>query len=116
LKGNGNTAASLYGEGEETENVRLRKIEDVMLENNLDLIHLVNVNCEGCEYPLLEDWIEKGLIHKFCNIQIEFHRRILPETIARRCRIQEVLSTTFEKVYDFRFQWEHWRRKKPCQY
>jgi hypothetical protein len=77
-------------------------------------ISLLQVNCEGCEYGLLDaivdDEFAVGLID---NIQVQFHTmKDDGEGLHRYCRIQSLLSRTHQQSFGFHYVWENWRRRK----
>ena len=77
---------------------------------------LLLINCEGCEYEVLEAIISSGLTRKFKNIQIAAHmlpRLRTPDS--RYCQIEVLLNRTHSPTYRFRFIWEHWRRNDMLQ-
>lgn len=65
-----NDGSSLHVKKGVIEQVKLRDIEDVLLEIGHDKIDLVQINIEGEEYSLLEHMINRGLINKFRFIQV----------------------------------------------
>ena len=74
-------------------------------------VDLLLINCEGCEYEVLEAIISSGLTRNFKNIQIAAH--ILPRLRnpdSRYCQLEALLNRTHSPTYRFRFTWEHWRR------
>jgi FkbM family methyltransferase len=75
-------------------------------------VSLLNVNCEGCEYGLLETITSLDAANLFDNIQVQFH--IIPgdDTLERYCSIEALLSRTHERTFGFHFIWENWRRKE----
>ena len=58
---------------QEVNKIKIKKITDVIKELNIDKIDLMKINIEGGEYDLLFYLIEKKLIYKIDNIQIQFH-------------------------------------------
>ena len=81
-------------------------------ENPIDSIPFVSMNIEGGEYPLLERLIESGYINKFENIQIQFHDIYQKDAEIRMTKIQQELSKTHELVFQYKFVWEKWKKKK----
>lgn len=76
-------------------------------------VDLMSVNCEGCEYDLLEAILSSSLVTQFKNIQFAMHSTLLglSNPIARYCQIQELLKRTHTPTYQYRFIWESWKRK-----
>ena len=74
-------------------------------------IDLFLLNCEGCEFEVLEAIISSGLVTKFKNIQFQAHD--LPDIRDhdnRYCQIEALLNRTHSPTYRYRYVWEHWRR------
>ncbi len=78
-------------------------------QHPIDNIDMVKINIEGGEYELLEYLIEKGLIHKFDNILVQFHHFVdNPEE--RMNAIHKNLAKTHKLTFQFPFAWENWKR------
>lgn len=71
------------------------------------VVDLLAINCEGGEYELLEALIVCELIHRFKNIQVQFHG-VGPDPVERRRGIQESLRKTHHLTYCADFIWENW--------
>ena len=72
---------------------------------------LLLINCEGCEFELLEAALSSGLISKFKNIQFQTHNVIgICDQYNRYCQIEALLNRTHSPTYRYRYVWEHWRR------
>ena len=103
-------------EAEEGKKIPLEIIEASTVFNNvtegtgdLDLLH---INCEGCEYEMLENIIKAGL-HRRIKI-IQFGTHFFPEVprlTERYCAIRSDLSQSHQMVYGTAFAWERWDRK-----
>jgi FkbM family methyltransferase len=91
----------------EFEEIHLKNTKDFIDENGIFEIDLVKINIEGSEYELLEYLIEKELISRFKNIQIQFHD-FFPEASVRMKNIQRDLSRTHELTWQYPFVWENW--------
>ena len=75
----------------------------------LDLLH---VNCEGCEYEMLENIIKSGLHLKIKIIQFGTHFfPEVPRLTERYCAIRSNLSQSHRMVHGIAFAWERWDRK-----
>ena len=85
-------------------------LTDVMAgAEDLDLLH---VNCEGCEYEMLENIIKSGLHWKIKIIQFGTHFfPEVPRLTERYCAIRSELSQSHRMVYGTAFAWERWDRK-----
>ena len=75
-------------------------------------VHLLHVNCEGCEWEMLEDIISSGQHTNIRTIQFGSHYfRQVEDIVARFCRIRAALSRTHEMVYGQAWGWERWDRR-----
>jgi len=90
--------------------VEIRDIADVWRELALDRVHLMKINIEGAEFPLLERMTEAGLLDKVDCYLIQFHEWH-PGAYHRRRNIRKALRSTHELAWDYHFVWEKWVRK-----
>jgi hypothetical protein len=76
-------------------------------------IDLFTMNCEGCEFEVLETLLSTNLVNHLRNIQFATHSRIsgLEKPIQRYCRIQQLLYRTHRPTYQYKLIWESWRRR-----
>lgn len=109
----------LYKNGDETtlhkqtgtkEEIQLWSLETLLENIGEDEIDFMQINIEGEEYPLLEDLINKDVIHKVKRMQIQFHT-FVEGYGNRRLKIQEgLIKCGYTKVYDFPFVFECWEK------
>lgn len=92
------------------EKIKIRKIDEVLKELNIESVDLIKINIEGEEYPLLDYCLELGIIEMFKNIQVQFHD-FVPDAVKKRNSIRQRLSKTHELTYDYEFIWENWKLK-----
>jgi hypothetical protein len=73
----------------------------------------MTINCEGCEYDLLETLLSTDLIYQFRHIQFGTHPTLknLRDPVRRYCQIQEWLRRSHKLTYQYKFQWETWKLK-----
>jgi len=90
--------------------INMRDISEVIEELNLNTIDLIKINIEGAEYDLLDHIIEKNILTKFKNIQVQFHN-FYPNAKERRDTIRKFLNETHEISFDYPFIWESWKLK-----
>ena len=110
------TFAMKENEAEAEKNIRVEIIEATTVFTNvtggsgyLDLLH---VNCEGCEYEMLENIIKSGLHWKIKIIQFGTHFfPEVPRLTERYCAIRSELSQSHRMVYGTAFAWKRWDRK-----
>jgi len=92
----------------------LRSILNVRhLEGLSSEISLLHMNCEGCEWDMLENLLkEADLIKKVRCLQVGTH--YFPEWVVnqneRYCKIREQLSLTHRLVWGEPYAWERWDR------
>jgi len=102
-------ASSIFNvEGEKTR-IRLESITDFIKSNQIETVDLIKINIEGGEYDLLDSLIENNLIHKFKNIQVQFHDFVIQNPRERMTKIQNELSKTHSLTYQYDFVWENWK-------
>lgn len=90
--------------------VDVKDIAEVVNDWMIPTIDLISINIEGEEYPLINRMIQTGVILNTRNIQIQFHK-LRPECEGMRDHIQTKLAETHDKIWDYPFVWESWRRK-----
>lgn len=104
--------SSVYIDDANGVTIELKDAVDFILENNIANIDLVKINIEGSEYELLEKLIEKNMINRFKNIQVQFHDFIIENARERMENIQKSLAQTHELTYQYDFIWENWKLKE----
>src|SRR6056297_2813 len=103
-------ATSQFKAASETVACELRAISEFMAEREIDRVALLKLNIEGGEYELLEHLLESGAIHRFDNIQVQFHW-FVPGAHQRMERIHRQLQASHRTTYQYRFVWENWCNK-----
>jgi FkbM family methyltransferase len=86
-------------------------IDSYMADENIHEVDLLKMNIEGAEYYLLEYMIDKGILTKFKNIQIQFHENSVDNWRERYNKITDALSLTHFLTYKFEFKFENWQIK-----
>lgn len=108
---NGDGSSSNTDNGKPIE-VEFNTIETLFEKWKISQADLIQINIEGDEYSLLERMIETEMIHKFKNIQIQFHL-FIDNCIERRNNILEYLKNNgFTLNFDYPFVWESWKNEK----
>jgi len=72
-----------------------------------DLVDMLHMNCEGCEYGVLRSIIDNGWSKCFRNLQLSRHW--LPQFLRPWCKLQQDLLKTHYLVYNYPWVWESWR-------
>ncbi|CAF1213033.1 unnamed protein product [Rotaria sordida] len=87
----------------------LLKISNSIIIGELNLLH---INCEGCEYDVIERLIKKNLTKYIRIIQFGSHRPLsIRSSVNRRyCCLQQMLSMTHHLEFGIPWAWERWLR------
>ena len=76
---------------------------------DVDVLHM---NCEGCEFDVLEALLESGDIARVRLLQFGSHRMSgLVSPVRRYCGIRRGLAATHTQVWGEPWQWERWERR-----
>ncbi|OWF46734.1 uncharacterized protein LOC110455331 [Mizuhopecten yessoensis] len=80
-------------------------------------VDLLTINCEGCEFDVLESLISSSLIEHFKHVQFATHPTLehLTSPVTRYCEIIQILSRTHVPSYRYGFVWESWTRRDIIQ-
>lgn len=103
-------ASSVEKRGASEIEIELLDVVDYFERHGLARVHLMKINIEGGEYPLLERMHEAGLLRRCRDLQIQFHD-FVPDAERRRDALRAVLAGTHELTWDYPFIWENWRLK-----
>jgi len=91
--------------------IKTLPIEKILQDNEIDKVDLIQINIEGDEYGLMEHMLKEDIVHRFNNIQIQFHLGIENDR-ERRDNIQkELISKGFTNKFNYPFVWESWSKK-----
>ena len=83
-------------------------LEHYLQKHNIEKVDLLQVNIEGEEYPLLEEWTKSGIINKVKYLQVQYHKYGENYEV-RHNNIQESLKNLgFKLRYEYPFVWEAW--------
>ena len=97
------------GGGGQFEEIELLDVSDALSAADRE-IGCMKINIEGGEYALLERLISQDLLGSVRSFLIQFHA-ISADSSERRMGIQEALSRTHQKIFDYPFLWERWERR-----
>lgn len=103
-------ASSIHTDTNNKENIKLKSINDFILENEIQHIDLMKINIEGGEFQVLPELIDSNFIKNIDNLQIQFHN-FIPNAIEMRNNIRKELAKTHQLTYDYYFIWENWKLK-----
>jgi FkbM family methyltransferase len=103
-------SSSAFKAKAQRERVRFVDVAEWFDERGIDDVALMKVNIEGGEYELLERMLERGLVSRVRDLQVQFHN-FTADASERMAAIQRNLALTHDPTYRFRFVWENWRRR-----
>lgn len=74
---------------------------------------VLNVNCEGCEYAVMQRIADQGWIKHFRHIQLSWHTPdAVTDRVAKRCKIEEAVRKTHDLVWFGGPGWMAWQRRR----
>jgi FkbM family methyltransferase len=95
------------------ETVHIKNILEAWEELGKPSIDLLHMNCDGCEWEMLETLLSSGMVHQVQILQVGTHWFAEVKSIEQRyCAIEAKLETTHEKIYQQYFGWERWQLKQ----
>jgi FkbM family methyltransferase len=103
VRGNGNTVP-----------IELRDACAVLEDLSYPEVDLMKVNIEGGEYELLAHLIDKGMIKRIRDLQVQFHV-FVPDAVEKLEELRVRLAETHYPTYQFYFVWESWRRRDDAR-
>jgi len=87
----------------------IRNIIKDTTSNSVVPIDLFHVNCEGCEWEMIENLLATDLVKKMRTIQFGSHYfEEVPNILSRYCKIRSELKKTHKMVFGQSFGWERW--------
>lgn len=96
------------------ETVHIKSIVEAWEELGKPSIDLLHINCEGCEWEMLETMISSGIVNKVRILQVGTHWFANVKNIQQRyCNIESKLSATHTKKFQQYFGWERWETRAP---
>lgn len=101
-------SSSVHIKSDETETVPCIQTSNIVFKEKP--YDLVKINVEGEEFDILNDLIATGKIQYIHTLVVQFHP-FINNSGALREEIQSKLRLTHDKVFDYPFIWECWRRK-----
>eukprot|EP00931_Biecheleriopsis_adriatica_P054937 TRINITY_DN32385_c0_g1_i1.p1 TRINITY_DN32385_c0_g1~~TRINITY_DN32385_c0_g1_i1.p1 ORF type:complete len:363 (+),score=74.82 TRINITY_DN32385_c0_g1_i1:26-1090(+) len=83
-------------------------------------IELLHVNCEGCEYDVVEGLRKAGQLEGVAQVQVATHllEHNAPAanweevSVKRYCEMHRILSQTHDRAWGLPWVWERWTRRK----
>lgn len=107
-----NDGASIFKKGQETGQVS-RIMNATKFFENVSVrsrdVDLLTMNCEGCEYAVIDLLLSTNYIRHFKSIQFQPHKIDgICYPVKRFCWYQELLTKTHKLTFQFKFVWENW--------
>lgn len=89
----------------------IRSFSEVLKALSITKVDLLQINCEGCEWEILETILL--MPHVFQRIQVQFHAGAewVENRLSRYGIIQDRLTETHELLYDHPWIWQLWQSK-----
>lgn len=103
-------ASSIHKDADNKQKIRLKSINDFIIENKIQHINLMKINIEGGEFQVLPALIDSNFVANIENLQIQFHN-FIPNSVEMRENIRKELGKTHQLTYDYYFIWENWKIK-----
>lgn len=97
---------------EKGKKAEIRNFKHAIDDLHLERVDLLQINCEGCEWELLETILDLPRI--FEHIQVQFHPDAtwVDNQLGRYAIIQDRLAESYDLVYDQTWIWQLWRLKR----
>lgn len=79
-----------------------------------ELIDILHVNCEGCEWEMFPRLLETGALSYVRYIQVSFHnygKKGIGSLLPKYCLIREGFEKTHKRIEAVPFGWERWEIK-----
>lgn len=106
-------ASSIVNNNNNGENISLVDLKYFMDCANIHTIDLLQMNIEGFEYQLLNNWFDEGHIQNINKILIQFHKVDNLDFRKAREDIQiKLVENGYQKQFDYPFVWESWQKVK----
>jgi len=72
---------------------------------------LLSMNCEGCEYAVMQRMAETKWLAKVSNVQLSWHvAGDVQDRVAKRCSVEKLLWQSHARVFQSDFGWVGWQR------
>jgi FkbM family methyltransferase len=111
MEGVGTTGVDHNVQGEHVQ-VKLRDVDEILAwvqKETGQVPDLLNMNCEGCEYAVMERLREKGWLEKLRFIQLSWHLASdVEDRVAKRCKVEDQLWQTHQRTFKSGYGWVGW--------
>lgn len=100
-------------EGEHVQ-VQLRDVDEILawVEKETGQVpDLLSMNCEGCEYTVMQRLSDKGWLGKIPNVQLSWHvAGDVKGRVGKRCEFESLLWKTHTRKWKSGFGWVAWQK------
>lgn len=103
-------ASGEFAQGPAFETVQLTGIAEFLARWGLGHVDLLKLNVEGTEYEVLEAILDKELVNRFDNIQVQPHWVVRGSEV-RWVQIQDRMDQTHELTFRDPGVWYNWRKR-----
>lgn len=115
LDGVGTTGADKTVQGEHVP-VQLRDVDELLNQIQVEtgqVPDMVNMNCEGCEYAVMNRLLEKGWLEKLPFIQLSWHLAgDVEDRVGKRCNVEKRLWQTHARTFRAGYGWIGWQKSQ----
>lgn len=108
LSFNGDASSEYLEQTSEKRDITCYTLDYYMSKYNIDKVDLMQVNIEGEEYPLLEEWTKSGIINKVKYLQVQFHRYGENYELRHKTIQENLKNLGFKLRFEYDFVWEAW--------
>jgi FkbM family methyltransferase len=86
--------------------------EQLERQHGARFVDMMHVNCEGCEFAVLEYLLRSPWIERVRHLLVQFHSFHDGDAVDRRCTLRARLARTHTLAWDRAFVWERWDLRK----
>lgn len=112
LDGVGTTGADQNTRGEHVQ-VHLRDVDEVFLEIQKEtgqVPDMLNMNCEGCEYAVMQRMLHRGWLERLAFIQLSWHLAgDVKDRVGQRCSAEKRLWQSHGRTFKSEYGWIGWQ-------
>lgn len=101
--------SNIYVESENFETIKLVEFSSYLKDNNVKKIDLIEFNCEGAEYEIIDELFESNMLGAIGIVQVQFHKIDEHNLLIEKSRNQ--LSQTHNQKWNIPFIFECWNLK-----